>query len=289
MSVMVRVMTVGVLVKVYDGVVLAADSATSIELSGGGHQVYNNANKIFHLHRHMPLAAMTWGLGNIGSASIATLAKDLRRRFMGRDLAHKDWKLTQKQTVNEVADRLVELIHPLYAAEFAGHPAPPFLGMLVVGYSGGEGASEAWGIAFADPNTPPTPLLNAGPSESGWGAYAQPEAVNRLFHGYGDQLPDLLQAALPAAEWEKVKTLVQPSGPLERSPTHPAMPLADAIALAKFMAEVTAGYSHFLLGPDTVGGTVEVASISRHEGFRWVSRKHYYTAELNPEESTHAY
>jgi hypothetical protein len=45
----------------------------------------------------------------------------------------------------------------------------------------------------------------------------------------------------------------------------------------------TIGYTHYLLGPDVVGGPVEVAAISRHEKFKWVSRKHYYRNEMNPE------
>jgi hypothetical protein len=45
----------------------------------------------------------------------------------------------------------------------------------------------------------------------------------------------------------------------------------------------TIGYTHYLLGPDVVGGPVEVAAISRHEKFKWVSRKHYYLNEMNPE------
>ena len=40
-------MTVGAAVKVYDGIVLASDSATTLSLANGSHQVYNNANKIF--------------------------------------------------------------------------------------------------------------------------------------------------------------------------------------------------------------------------------------------------
>lgn len=60
------------------------------------------------------------------------------------------------------------------------------------------------------------------------------------------------------------------------------MPFADAIQLAKFLVDVTIGYTRYLLGPDTVGGQVELAGISRHEGFKWVMRKHYYSRELNP-------
>lgn len=52
-------MTVAIVVKIWDGIVLAADSATTLRLVDGSSQVYNSANKIFHLHRELPIAAMT--------------------------------------------------------------------------------------------------------------------------------------------------------------------------------------------------------------------------------------
>jgi hypothetical protein len=70
-------MTIVVSVRVNDGIVLAADSATSfIDANGNVVKVYNNANKIFNLVKVWPIGAMTYGAGAIGSASIATLSKD---------------------------------------------------------------------------------------------------------------------------------------------------------------------------------------------------------------------
>lgn len=65
------------------------------------------------------------------------------------------------------------------------------------------------------------------------------------------------------------------------TPVIAPMPFPDAIDFAKYLVEVTAGFSHFLLGPDTVGGPIEIAGVSRHEGFKWIARKHYYTPQLN--------
>lgn len=277
--------TVGVAVKVFDGIVLAADSATTMELANGSHQVYNNANKVFQLHRKHPVAAMTWGLGEVGGASISTLAKDLRLRLMGLDQNHPDWELTGTYTVEEIAGRLIEHVHPLYAADYGQNPTPPALGFLVAGYSSGQPQAEAWKINIDSPTTTPVPILEIPQDVAGWAAYAQPEATQRLFRGFDPHLVGAMQAALDPTEWAKIEPLISAAN---RQPAHPPMPLGDAIALAKFLVEVTAGYSHFLLGPDTVGGPVEVASMSRHEGFKWISRKHYYSQDLNPEGPNHA-
>jgi hypothetical protein len=60
------------------------------------------------------------------------------------------------------------------------------------------------------------------------------------------------------------------------------MPIADAIDLAEYLVEVTIGFVRFCPGNPTVGGPIEVAAVTRHEGFKWVKRKHYYDVKLNP-------
>jgi len=287
-DVTIRRVTVVISVKVYDGMVLAADSATTMPLPGGSHQVYNNANKIFQLHRKKPVAAATWGLGVIGSASISTLAKDLRRRLMGADPTH-DWALGDDYTVKEVADRVVdlffdELYSPLVSS---GQTVRGELGFLIAGYQpvGDAWSSEFWKVTIEDPATRPIPQLEAGPEQYGWSAHAIDEAANRLFNGYDGNLPMALQQVIgDPTIFARVEQMLQQ---FHRQPAVAPMPFTDAIQLAKFLADVTIGYTHYLLGPDVVGGPVEVAGISRHEGFKWVNRKHYYPPSLNPEDPNH--
>lgn len=61
------------------------------------------------------------------------------------------------------------------------------------------------------------------------------------------------------------------------------MPIQDAIDLARFLVHASIMYSRFLPGAQIVGGPIEVAAITKHEGFKWISRKHYYDASLNRE------
>lgn len=273
-------MTVAVALKVFDGIVLAADSATTLQLPGGGAQVYNNANKVFHLHRELPVGAMTWGLGQIAGASISTLSKDLRRRLMGGDRAHTDWKLDESYTLKQVADRLVEMF---YDELWVSNQTVGELGMLVAGYSGNASHGEAWQIVFDGSGTRPVPQLLIGEDAFGWQAFAQPQATSRLFGGIDPELLAAIQNEL-GTDFAKIEHHIRNAA---KQPAHAAMPFGDAIALAQVLVETTANYSHFLLGPDTVGGQIEVAGINRHEGFRWISRKHYYTQELNPTETNH--
>ena len=60
------------------------------------------------------------------------------------------------------------------------------------------------------------------------------------------------------------------------------MPIQDAVDLATFLVDFTKAVVRFSPGAPIVGGKTEVAAITKHESFKWVSRKHYYDATLNP-------
>ncbi|SOJ57788.1 hypothetical protein MSIMFB_05267 [Mycobacterium simulans] len=273
-------MTVAVLVKVFDGIVLATDSATTLPLPDGSAQVYNSADKIFNLHRELPIAAMTWGLGQVGPASVSTVAKDLRRRFMGEaGAAFADWVVdTNGYTIEGIAEKLSEMFHVLLG-QVGGILPDKCLGMLVAGYSSGASQPEAW-LLYLDGKgaDAPQPQQAAGPDDSGFVAYAQPWAADRLFRGFDDSLEAAVKQAVPSSHHAAIDAVLQQQ---LLSPVIPPMPFPDAIEFAKYLVEVTAGFAHFLLGPDTVGGPIEIAGVNRHEGFKWIARKHYYTPELN--------
>ncbi len=42
--------------------------------------------------------------------------------------------------------------------------------------------------------------------------------------------------------------------------------------------------SRFTPGAPTVGGPIEIATITKHEDFKWVKRKHYWEEKYNPKE-----
>jgi hypothetical protein len=60
------------------------------------------------------------------------------------------------------------------------------------------------------------------------------------------------------------------------------MPKQDLATLAEEMINLTSVKRKFSSGRETVGGPIDVAVISRIDGFVWVKRKHYFTPELNP-------
>ncbi len=51
---------------------------------------------------------------------------------------------------------------------------------------------------------------------------------------------------------------------------------------ADFLVHMTKMFSRFGPGAPSVGGPTEIAAITKHEGFKWIKRKHYYEQRLNP-------
>ncbi|QJD17603.1 hypothetical protein [Paracoccus sanguinis] len=59
------------------------------------------------------------------------------------------------------------------------------------------------------------------------------------------------------------------------------MPKPELAKMAEALVELTSMKRKVSAGLETVGGPVDVAIISRSEGFVWVKRKHYFPIELN--------
>lgn len=61
-----------------------------------------------------------------------------------------------------------------------------------------------------------------------------------------------------------------------------AMPKQELAKLAESLIELTSLKRKVTRGQETVGGEVDVAIISKSEGFVWTKRKHYFPPDLNP-------
>ncbi len=282
-------MTVCVSVKVHDCIIFAADSASSLVGTGPTGQpevlnVWAHGNKVFNLYKGKPVAAMTCGMGHMGPASIGNLAKDFRRQItkgIGGAAIDPD-----NYTIAEVVERARIFYEEKYAAMEPRPPNPHAFEFWVGGYDAGADNGEIWKIRLSD-GAWDEPVCIASKGEDGqiaWGG--QPKPIQRLIMGYDAELGDaLLSAGIPAGTLDP---LLQQVGQRLSTPlVHAAMPVQDAIALADFAVDVTKRYFAFLPGADIVGGDTDIATVTKHEGFKWVKRKHYYLGSLNPRETDH--
>lgn len=285
-------MTVCVGVTVNDCVVFAADSAATListDQQSGQSQilnVYQHGDKVFNLFKRLPVVAMTCGMGNIGSDSIGTLAKDLRRRMMGSDVP---WKIDpDNYTIADIAGIARKfLFDDKFNSVIPPPAAPHSFEFWIGGYSSNFDADhEIWKISVVN-GACTGPQLMQAPGKAGWFVGGQPTPVNRLVVGFDERLSDLLiKAGLDQKSAAQVQQFLR--GELEVQMATATMPVRDAIDLADFLVETTKRFFRFLPGADIVGGDTDIAVVTKYEGFKWIRRKHFYPAELNPLETDHA-
>lgn len=283
-------MTVCVLLKVHDCLIFAADSASSLvglNASGASEvmNVWSHGNKVFNLYKGKPIVAMTCGMGHMGPASIANLAKDFRKQLTygsAEDAIDPD-----NYTVAEVVAKAKAFFDARYARIDPAPTGPHGFEFWIGGYGSDCDNAEVWKISIFN-GTLLEPELVADRHEDGkvgWGG--QPKAIQRLILGYdAEMLPDALVAS--GMPLEAVEPLIgQVQQRLMTPLVHPAMPVQDAIRLTEFLVDMTKRYFAFLPGADIVGGSTDIATVTKHEGFKWIRRKHYYDPSLNPRETDH--
>jgi hypothetical protein len=282
-------MTIALAIKVNDGLVLAADSASTLSSlkADGGHDVFNvydNANKMVNLHKGLPIGALTWGQGEINDHSIGTLLKDLRLRFEGGSPDHLDWKIDpENYQISEIANKVREYFYEelLKNGSLIINNDKYLLGLLIGGYSSSSMDPESYTLTILSTScVGPTQVLQ----KSGAVWHGQPEAISRLLLGLSSNITLALQnlGVSPSDSEIYTERLKQQTA---ITLIVPSMPIQDVIDLAKFLVETTVQFTKFAPGSNSVGGPIEIASMTRHEGFKWISRKLYYPLDLNPREA----
>jgi hypothetical protein len=194
----------------------------------------------------------------------------------------------KKYTMAEVAKRAQEF----FKAEYEKidpkpenhHPFEYWIG----GYGSDSDLHEVWTFKIENGELLPATLCGA-PGDPVLIYGGQIEAVSRLVEGYSPLMTGALAKAGLGAEAAKtlLEKVQEVSPRMRASLVNAAMPIPDAIELADFLADTTKRFVRFLPGADTVGGEIDIATVTRHERFKWIRRKHYYPTQLNPLETDH--
>jgi len=222
---------------------------------------------------------MSAGLGSFGSMSITNLAKDFRSNLM-EDLCVSLYNL------EDVTKRALEYFKGEYEKIYNEPIAGQSFEFWIGGYSHDNKHGEIWKIEMHNGEWIIPVQLVRPETDNQVILGGQTQAIGRLLLGYDAfQLNRILEAQrLDANQLQQIK--------LQLSSIHtplvdPAMPVQDAIDLADFLVDLTKRHVAFLPGADTVGGETDIATVTKHEGFKWIRRKHYYPPHLNRRETDH--
>lgn len=292
-------MTINIAIAVAEGLVMAADSASQIHVTTpqGATTLavtYNSAEKLTGLG-NLPIAAMVHGIGAIANRSILSLLREFEFEYFVDESAPGDTD-DERLAVSAVCDALADFIDTRYTAAFPPQrPAalpptakwPPVLGIEVGGYSPRQFFPEVFEIQFPGKKINQKHPMQGKPQGSGsiswWG---EGQSIMRLVMGFNaahyDQVYEAVRAGTltladgtrPAVIHNvKPSEVLQPLAPLLQMPLMlDGMPLQDAAEFAEFLGQVAIGYDRFKMGPQAVGGHLDVLAI-QPEGLSWYKRK----------------
>lgn len=260
-------MSLGVVIKSAEGVVLAADSRVTIfgqrPSPDPTKQVifpvtFDNATKLINVQTQSHVGAVTYGAGVLGMQQPRTAASympEFEQEVGGARLSTLDF-----------ATRLGDFFTRQWHS--AGMNPAPALNENMIFLVGGYDEGEPYGRVFTltVPGNPVPQELLPGDFGGQWGG--QTELVNRIVLGFDDQLPGIAQgilgtnSPLPPGFADTLKTQTQLAIPWA------FLPLQDCVNLAVFMVATTIAMQQWMVTLRGVGGAVDIATITRTDGFK---------------------
>lgn len=278
-------MSLAVAFKSPEGIVLAADSRVTITATTSVDQplvpdssttpivqvlpsYFDNATKLLSVKAQSHVGMLTYGAGVIGQAEPRTA-----HGYLPEFEAHLGVGGNGRLRVEEFARE----VHAFYEQQWngAGMPAAPLppnfqpLSFLVAGFDEDESYGKIFEVSV--PNTADPIEKNAGTFGIVWGG--QTDFLERLLNGFDPKAVGVAKSALNLDDGQ-AKTLRDTWGQQLGLPIpYQFLPLQDCIDMASFLVSMTSEIQNWMISIRGVGGAVDVATITRTDGFRPVSQK----------------
>jgi hypothetical protein len=270
-------MSLGIAFKGPEGIVLAADSRVTLNAQMQVPQgpamllpaTFDNATKLLKVKGQDYVGAITYGTGAIGQLEPRT-AHSFIPEFEAT-LAN-----AARLSVQEFARQLGEFFMARWTDGGMPNPAPPGSDMvfLVGGYD--DGAPYGRIFEFFVPSRPaPRETLPAGQFGATWGG--QQQIVTRLMNGFDLTAPQIARDFLhvpiggPAGQPDPLDVELRTK--LSAKIPWPFLPLQDCVDLSIFLIRATITLQKWTVDIRGVGGAVDVATVTRTEGFKYIQQK----------------
>jgi len=264
-------MSLGIVVKGTEGVVLAADSRVSVgarrRLPNGSEQQFNvdfdNTNKLIHFSSdaHQHVGVITYGQALIGQRTPFSYKPEI-------ELQLPDERVS--------IERYSEILYEFYQEAWENQQMPPsdeWEGPPITFIVSGYDPDSAYGrtYQFSIPGDNPPAEQQQEEFGMSWGGETQ--IVTRLIKGFAPGIIGHLRAqeGLDSEELETV--LEEASQNVSYSIPYEVLPLQDCVNLAILMIRTTIDLQGLAIGPRGVGGKIEVATITRTEGVNFIQKK----------------
>lgn len=257
-------MSLGIVVKGAEGVVLASDTRITLTAQMKGSPSFNvnfdNASKILTFGEpHNYVAALTYGAAVIGNRTAHSFVPELELEL----------KYGGRKTILEYANKMSDFFLKRWKEAMNSKQPPSGTMTFIVG---GYNADAPYGAVFLfDVPDNPRPR-EQNPNDFGMTMGGQYQMASRIIQGYDPALLAILDNRPDLAD-SQVQGIRQDLKSLQHTiPIH-VLALQDCVDLATFLIRTTITAQELAIGLRGVGGTIEVASITRAEGFGWVQRQ----------------
>ncbi|MCL5075726.1 MAG: hypothetical protein M1136_08815 [Chloroflexi bacterium] len=257
-------MSFGIVIKGPEGLVLAAESRVTLaaqQPQGPAiHVNFDNATKLLSFSPpNIAVGAVTYGQAAIRLRTAHSFIPEFESGLPQERLAIRDF-----------AQRMSDFFMQQWQSAMPPTYDGPNMTFVVGGFNEGEPYGRVF--LFDIPRNPPPVEQHLATDVFGitWGG--QREFVDRLIQGYDHRLVDIVTRALNL-QAAQAQGLLQALGQLQMALPLAAMPLQDCVDLAIFFIRTTISAQRLTVGIRGCGGPIDVATITRREGLRFVQRK----------------
>lgn len=269
-------MSLGIVFKGPEGIVLAADSRVTLNAEQQGPNgekfilpaTFDNATKLLRIKGQEHVGAVTYGVGAIGGNTPRTAHSFLSEFEEALNMRYSGGKAS----VEDFAKELSSFFADQWKTHMAGAKLPANNDMIffVAGYDAGASYGRVFEFAI-----PSRPEIKEWFPNDGFGAIwgGQHEFVERLINGFDPKIITLLgkELNLPVPSVQKAMDAIKPH--LGVAIPYPFLPLQDCVDLSIFLVRLTIQLQTWTVGLRGVGGAIDVATITKTSGFRAIQEK----------------
>jgi hypothetical protein len=254
--------SLGIVIKSPEGLVLAAESRVTLTTTlQNGQQMHTNFDNATKLVSFSPpncsVGAVTYGQAAIGIRTVNSFLPEFEANLPSDPLP-----------VAEFSRRLSDFFLSQWNAVVPQNYQGPNITFVVGGFDTGEPYGKVF--LFEIPGAPNPLEQQANDFGITWGG--QREIVDRLIQGFDSRLATILQQSLKLDQ-AAIDSTMKAFSPLSLPIPLQFMGLQDHVNLALFFIETTIAAQTLTLGIRGCGGPIDVATITRREGLRFIQRK----------------
>lgn len=256
-------MSLGIVIKGPEGLVLAADSRVTLSAQtpqGNIHVNYDNATKLLSFNEpNNYVSAVTYGQAAIGLRTANSFLPEFEANLPN----------DKRLSIKEFADQLSTFFTKQWKSEMPSDYKGPDMTFVVAGFDKGEPYGHVY--QFDIPSHPDLIAQHENGFGLTWGG--QREIVDRLLQGFDEKLMGIAKTTLKLPDdqtdslYKALKSNLQMPIPIQ------AMALQDCVDLAVFFINTTILGQNLTVGIRGVGGPIDVATITRRDGFISIQKK----------------